>query len=75
MWSIVTKKFFVAIRSNQSGQAILEYILVILVVLGIFMIAARPMIGKLGKKINDGIKGGIFAEDSTGGKFYYFPVK
>lgn len=77
MWNIRIRKFSAATRSkrDQRGQALVEYILIIMVVLGLFMIVARPAIGKLGKKISDGLKGGIFADDPSGGRFYYYPVK
>ncbi len=76
MWSIRTRKSSAAIRSKKErGQVLVEYILIIMVVLGLFMIVARPALGKLGKKINDGLKGGIFADDPSGSGFYYYPVK
>lgn len=76
MRNILIKKFFGGIRSrNQKGQAILEYVLVLAVVLGMLFVMAKPVIGKLQKKINDSFKGGFFSEDVTGEKFYYFPLK
>jgi len=49
--------------------------LVLLVVLSVVFVAARPVIGKLQKKFEKGLQGGIFKEDSTGQQFYYFPLK
>jgi hypothetical protein len=46
-----------------------------MVVLGVIFVMARPVIGSLGKKISDGLKGGFFAEDMSGSNFYYFPVR
>jgi hypothetical protein len=75
MWSIRTKKFFGAIRSNERGQAIVEYVLVLAVVLGMLFVLAKPVIGSLQKKIGDNLKNGFFAEDPSGDGFYYFPLK
>ncbi|HEY8278357.1 MAG TPA: hypothetical protein VIH99_01955 [Bdellovibrionota bacterium] len=78
---IPIRKFFGAIRSsfpkfrNQRGQGFLEYTLVILVVLGVLFVAARPVIAKLQKTFEKGLKQGFFKEDPTGGNFYYFPLK
>lgn len=78
MWNIPIRKFSSAtIKSRQSGQAILEYMLILMVVVGIFVFVGRPAINKLRVKLRDGMKTGIFtnAEDNTGKGFYYFPVK
>lgn len=79
MWNIRTRKSSGATRSSrlrdERGQAILEYILVLIVVLSLFVIVAKPAIGKLGKKINEGLKGGIFSDDPSGAGFYYYPIK
>lgn|GEM_PF-4836074 len=52
----------------------MEYMLVLMVILGTVFVAARPVIGRLQKKFEKGLKGGIFKEDATGGQFYYFPI-
>lgn len=72
---ILTNRFLKPIKSNQNGQAVVEYLLIIAVVLGIFMLVAKPGIGRLGKKIQDDLNKGLFAADATGAGFYYFPVK
>ncbi len=74
MRSIRTKKFFGGIRSER-GQGMLEYVLVLIVVLGVVLVAARPVIAKLKGSVEKGLKGGIFKEDASGSNFYYFPVK
>jgi hypothetical protein len=84
MRSIRTKKFSAVTLSregrrsalrNQQGQGFLEYILVLMVVLGVIFVLARPVIAKLEKTFEKGLKGGIFKEDPTGSNFYYFPLK
>ncbi len=60
---------------DQRGQGMLEYILVLVVILGTVFVAARPIIASLQKKFEKSIKGGIFRDDRTGSNFYYFPVK
>jgi hypothetical protein len=60
---------------DQRGQGMLEYLLVLMVVLGVIFVAARPVIARLQKKFEKGIQGGIFREDPTGEQFYYFPLK
>lgn len=74
MRSTRTRKFFGGIRSER-GQGMLEYVLVLIVVLGMVFMAARPVIAKLQKSMEKGMKGGIFKEDASGSNFYYFPVK
>lgn len=75
MWIIPMSKFLRRIKSNQAGQAVVEYLLILIVVLGIFMVVARPGIGRLGKKIQDSLNAGFFNSDPQGGGFYYFPIK
>ena len=82
MWSIPTKKYSGAIRSSWSfrdraarGQTIIEYLLVLAVVIGIFLVIARPLLKDLTSKYQKGFKAGIFEADDTGSRFYYFPVK
>jgi hypothetical protein len=64
-----------ALARDQRGQGFLEYILVLLVVLGTIFVLARPVIARLQGKFEKGIKGGIFKADPSGGNFYYFPLK
>jgi hypothetical protein len=79
MLSIRLKKFFGATLSratrDQRGQSILEYILVLMVVVGMIFVLARPVFGSLQKKIGDSLKQGFFTDDPTGGKFYYFNIR
>lgn len=75
MQTILMSRFLKPIRSKQSGQVVVEYLLILAVVLGIFMLVARPGIGRLGKKIQEDLNKGLFAADATGAGFYYFPVK
>lgn len=60
---------------GESGQAIVEYILVVVVVLSIFVFFARPKLGELGSKLSQNLQGGVFSDDPSGAGFYYFPVK
>jgi hypothetical protein len=82
MWSIPIRKYSAATQSakrgilrSESGQGILEYVLVLVVVVTIFLFIARPYMAKLGPRFQDVFKGGIFKDDSSGNGFYYFPVK
>lgn len=84
MWSIRIRKSSAATRlkrkrgvslRGQGGQGILEYVLVLAVVIGIFIVLAKPYMAKFNKQYQKLFKAGMFAEDSTGSKFYYFPVK
>lgn len=84
MWSIPTRKYSGATRlkrkrslciRDQRGQGILEYVLILAVVIGIFLTMARPFINKLGPKYQKVFKSGMFKEDDTGSNFYYFPVR
>lgn len=69
-----SKSILFRILRNQRGQGILEYMLVLMVILGTVFVAARPVIARLQKKFEKGLQGGIFKEDPTGGQFYYFPI-
>lgn len=60
--------------SGERGQGFLEYILVLIVVLGGILVLARPVIAHLQKTFEKGLKGGIFKDDPTGSNFYYFPL-
>jgi hypothetical protein len=86
MWNIPTRKFSAATRSagkfsrarigaGERGQGILEYVLVLAVVIGIFLLLAKPFMAKYKGQYEKLFKGGVFAEDSSGSKFYYFPVR
>jgi hypothetical protein len=66
---------FRSLLRNQRGQGFLEYILVLMVVLGTIFVLARPVMARLQKKFEKGMKGGIFKADPSGSNFYYFPVK
>jgi Tfp pilus assembly protein FimT len=80
MWNIPIRKFFAAIRSRalapggEKGQTIVEYLLILVVVLSIFMVFAKPFMKDLNKKFETASKKGFFAEDPSGGNFYYFPM-
>lgn len=50
----------------------MEYILVIVLVLGAVMILLRPFLGDLRTKIEESVTQGVFHKDNN---FYYYPVK
>jgi hypothetical protein len=83
MWNTLTRKSSAGIRSRaarrprlgQSGQTMLEYLLIIAVVVSIFIVFARPFLKGLNKKFEDAGKSGFFAEDPSGSNFYYFPIR
>ncbi len=60
---------------DQRGQGMLEYLLVVLVVVGVVFAGARPVINRLKDKFEKSLKGGIFKDDPSGQQFYYFPLK
>lgn len=79
---IPTRKFSKGILSDFSarlwrderGQGILEYLLVVLVVVGVVFAGAKPVINRLKGQFEKSLKGGIFKDDPTGQQFYYFPL-
>ena len=81
MWSIPTRKYSGATPSSkrkrlgEGGQAVLEYVLILMMVVGFALILGRPFLSKLGVTYQSVFKSGMFAADSSGSKFYYFPVK
>jgi hypothetical protein len=62
------------IGGRQAGQAMLEYILILLLVVTMFMLVARPFLGDFAKKIQEAGRKGIFTDDPSGSNFYYFPI-
>jgi hypothetical protein len=64
-----------ALPRDERGQGILEYLLVVLVVVGVVFAGAKPVIARLKGKFEKSLKGGIFKDDPTGQQFYYFPLK
>lgn len=71
----VTRQKRLSILRRQKGQAVLEYLLIVLVILGIFITIARPGFEKLTENIQATLKSGFFAEDDDGSGFYYYPLK
>jgi hypothetical protein len=63
------------LRGDERGQGILEYLLVLMIVLGMIFVLARPVIAHLQKNFEKGMKGSIFKDDPSGSSFYYFPLK
>jgi competence protein ComGC len=53
----------------------LEYMLILLVVMSMFMIVARPFLTKMGEKFKKVGKQGFFTDDPTGAQFYYYRIK
>lgn len=68
-------RFGFSFPRDERGQGFLEYLLVLLVVLGMIFVLARPVIASIQKKFEKGLKSGIFLEDPSGNNFYYFPLK
>ncbi len=79
MWMRSTRKCSVAglrrRRKGERGQTAMEYLLVLFVILGIFVTIFRPQFNKFKEQMAKGLSAGFFEEDSTGGNFYYFPMK
>lgn len=75
MRSILTRKCLGVTRSDERGQGILEYLLVLAVVVGMFLLVGRPFLTKIAPKFQNLGKSGVFAQDSTGSNFYYFPIR
>lgn len=69
------KKFFAKILGASRGQAMLEYLFLILMGVSMFMLLVRPHMMKLEQQLEKGMKGGIFNVDASGSGYYYFPVK
>ena len=61
-------------KAKQSGQAVVEYLLIVMVVVGIFVAIGRPAILRIAENLKKDMKGGFFSDENKGG-FYYFPVK
>lgn len=76
MRSIRSKKFFGATPSRgSSGQAMIEYLLILLVVTSMFMLIAKPFLTKMGEKFKKVGQQGFFTDDPSGSAFYYFKIK
>ncbi len=87
MWTKFTRKYSVALRrkpknnsilrslKNSRAQAMVEYLFLILMGVSMFMLLVRPHMMALEKKLETGMKSGIFNVDATGSGYYYFPVK
>lgn len=69
--------FLSADRSFQRGQAVLEYILIMAVIIGLFMIVVRPRMADIQQKLAEGLKAGALSSDPNSGTGYpyYFPMK
>lgn len=62
-------------KGNQKGQAVLEYTLMIMFVMGVFVAILRPEIGKVMDKFSESFSSGIFQESDSGDAFYRFRVR
>ena len=64
------------LRSNERGQGMLENILVLAVIFGVFLLLVRPSFEKLQKKFSSGIKGDSFfgGQGSDVDGFYHYPM-
>jgi hypothetical protein len=76
---IPTRKFSGATHSRgpgrgQSGQGLLEYMLILLMVVSIFVVFARPFMNQFSQKFQSITKKGFFTDDPTGANFYYYPL-
>jgi Flp pilus assembly pilin Flp len=62
------------IRSNNRGQTIVEYTLLLAAVITVFL-ALKPMLQQFGISLGPKMGGGIFSEKADAEGFYYFPMK
>lgn len=75
-WTWIAKTTFASIRAGgEKGQAVVEYTLVILLVMGVFIAILRPELTKFMKKFTNNFSTGMFAADNTGESFYRFHVR
>ena len=77
MWKKFTKKSL--LRTHESGQGVVEYVLVLMVVFSMFFLVAKPGLIKIQKMIRDDFltKGNAsFLTDNTdtADGFYRFPM-
>jgi hypothetical protein len=61
--------------AKQRGQAVLEYILLLSVIFGIFLVVVRPRMGDIQKKLAEALKSGPVSGDPSKGYPYYFQMR
>ncbi len=74
MWTKFLKRFS-RVTHSESGQGILEYLLVTLVIVGMVIVFAKPFMSSLSKKLTTSMNTGFFNDDGSGSSFYSFSVK
>ena len=76
MWTKFTEKCSAAIRSgDERGQVVVEYILILVAVISIFVAILRPEVKNLQNKLTAQFSKGFFQTDETGEGFYHFRVR
>lgn len=62
-------------RRSERGQTIVEYILLLVAVITLFMLA-KPFFNKMGINFGEELKKkGIFSDSASADGFYYYPMK
>ncbi len=74
MWTKFTRKYSAAIRSDERGQVVVEYILILVAVISIFVAILRPEVKNLQNKLTSQFSKGFFQVDETGEGYYHFRV-
>lgn len=60
-------------RRCQKGQTSLEYILLLFVIVGIFIVVLKPFFASFKDQLAEGLKSTTFDPDNP--NFYYYPIR
>jgi hypothetical protein len=61
--------------ASQSGQAVLEYTLLIAVIAGVFLLVVRPGMDRIKQELGKTMQSGLFSNEPGKANFYYFPMR